>query len=220
MLSIDERPDEVADRQVPGHWEGDLMIGKGAHSAVGTLVERTSRFTMLVPLPGPRTAEACRAAVAAAITGLPESLRKSLTWDQGTEMAQHRQFTVDTGVTVYFAHHIRDRRGSVEPMRTPTVCSASTFPTASRLQATRSRSTPSPPYSTVGRDVHSAGEHRPRLSASSWTTLLHRPFETSESMSRASPHHPSARTSTRPASEKSTTFLTFPLHGCGGAMGL
>jgi len=81
------------------------VIGKGAHSAVGTLVERTSRFTMLVPLPDGRSAEACRTAVAATITTLPHALRKSLTWDQGTEMAQHLQFTVDTGVRVYFAHH-------------------------------------------------------------------------------------------------------------------
>lgn len=105
MVSIDERPDEVADRKIPGHWEGDLMIGKGAHSAVGTLVERTTRFTMLVPLPNGRSADAARTAIAATITTLPLALRRSLTWDQGTELAQHRQFTVDTSVTVYFAHH-------------------------------------------------------------------------------------------------------------------
>lgn len=105
MVSIDDRPAEAEERRVPGHWEGDLLICKGAHSALGTLVERTSRFTMLVPLPGGREAEAVRTAVAATITTLPSQLRKSLTWDQGTEMAQHRQFTVDTGVAVYFAHH-------------------------------------------------------------------------------------------------------------------
>ncbi len=104
MVSIDERPAEVADRQVPGHWEGDLMIGKGAHSAVGTLVERTTRFTMLVPLPQGRAAEPTRLAIAGTIATLPTSLRQSLTWDQGTELAQHQQFTVDTGVAVYFAH--------------------------------------------------------------------------------------------------------------------
>ena len=104
MVSIDERPAEVADRKVPGHWEGDLMIGKGAHSAVGTLVERTTRFTMLVPLPQGRAAEPTRLAIAETIVTLPTSLRQSLTWDQGTELAQHRQFTVDTGVAVYFAH--------------------------------------------------------------------------------------------------------------------
>lgn len=104
MVSIDERPAEVADRKVPGHWEGDLMVGKGAHSAVGTLVERTTRFTMLVPLPRGRAAEPTRLAIAETIVTLPTSLRQSLTWDQGTELAQHRQFTIDTGVAVYFAH--------------------------------------------------------------------------------------------------------------------
>ncbi len=105
MVSIDERPDEVAERKVPGHWEGDLIIGKGAHSALGTLVERTTRFTLLVPLPNGRSAESARTAIAATVVTLPSALRRSLTWDQGTEMAQHRQFTVDTGVAVYFAHH-------------------------------------------------------------------------------------------------------------------
>jgi IS30 family transposase len=105
MVSIDERPAEVADRKVPGHWEGDLMIGQGAHSAVGTLVERMTRFTMLVPLPHGRAAETTRLAIAQTIAALPEALRRTLTWDQGTELAQHRQFSVDTGVAVYFAHH-------------------------------------------------------------------------------------------------------------------
>jgi IS30 family transposase len=103
ILSIDERPDEIAERKVPGHWEGDLLVGKRL-TCVGTLVERTTRLTLLVPLPDGRSGEATRTAVAATITELPEALRKSLTWDQGSEMAQHQQFTVDTGVTVYFAH--------------------------------------------------------------------------------------------------------------------
>jgi IS30 family transposase len=105
MVSIDERPPEAADRKVPGHWEGDLMIGQGAHSAVGTLVERTTRFTMLVPLPRGRAAETTRLAIAETIGTLPVALRQTLTWDQGTELAQHRQFSIDTGVAVYFAHH-------------------------------------------------------------------------------------------------------------------
>ena len=104
MVSIDERPAEVADRKVPGHWEGDFMISKGVHSALGTLVERTTRFTMLVPLPQGCAAEPTRVAIAETIVTLPTSLRQSLTCDQGTELAQHRQFTVDTGVAVYFAH--------------------------------------------------------------------------------------------------------------------
>jgi transposase, IS30 family len=105
MVSIDERPAEVADRKVPGHWEGDLMIGMGAHSAVGTLVERTTRFTMLVPLPHGRAAETTRLAIAETIGTLSAAVRQTLTWDQGTELAQHRQFSIDTGVAVYFAHH-------------------------------------------------------------------------------------------------------------------
>ena len=104
MVSIDERPDEVADRKVPGHWEGDLIIGKSQASAVGTLVERTTRFTMLVPLPTGRKSEAVRIAVQGTLATLPKLLVRSLTWDQGKEQAQHQRFTVDTGVTVYFAH--------------------------------------------------------------------------------------------------------------------
>ena len=115
MLS--ERPAEADDRAVPGHWEGDLILGLGS-SAIGTLVERTSRFTMLLYLPRldkhgePRTkngpalaghgAEAVRDAIASAITTLPGQLRRSLTWDQGAEMAQHARLRIDTGLAVYF----------------------------------------------------------------------------------------------------------------------
>jgi IS30 family transposase len=113
---ISERPAEAEDRAVPGHWEGDLILGLG-RSAIGTLVERSTRFTMLLHLPpmidgGPRVkngpalaghgAEAVRDAIAAAITTLPEQLRRSLTWDQGAEMAQHAQLRIDTGLQVYF----------------------------------------------------------------------------------------------------------------------
>jgi IS30 family transposase len=89
MVSIDDRPAEVAGRQVPGHLEGDLIIGKGGKSAVGTLVERVSRFTILVPLPNGHDAESTKIALFGAVKGLPGQMRKSLTWDQGTEMAQH-----------------------------------------------------------------------------------------------------------------------------------
>jgi IS30 family transposase len=115
-ILISERPAEAADRAVPGHWEGDLILGVES-SAIGTLVERSSRFTMLLYLPpmdaqGPRVkngpalaghgAESVRDAIASAIATLPEQLRRSLTWDQGTEMSQHAQLRIDTGLPVYF----------------------------------------------------------------------------------------------------------------------
>ncbi len=101
MVMISERPAEVEDRAVPGHWEGDLLMGR-EQTAIGTLVERWSRYVMLFPLPDGNTAEAVRIALAATLQQLPGHLWKSLTWDQGKEMAQHVQFTVDTGVQVYF----------------------------------------------------------------------------------------------------------------------
>ena len=101
MVMISERPAEVEDRAVPGHWEGDLIVGTG-NSAIGTLVERHSRYVMLFPLPNDTTAESVRVALTDTITGLPEHVWKSLTWDQGKEMAPHATFTIDTGVKVYF----------------------------------------------------------------------------------------------------------------------
>jgi IS30 family transposase len=100
-LHISQRPAEAADRAVPGHWEGDLVFGKRP-SAVGTLVERRSRYVLLFPLPDGLTAQQVRPALTAAILRLPQQLRRSLTWDQGREMAEHVQFTVDSGVQVYF----------------------------------------------------------------------------------------------------------------------
>jgi IS30 family transposase len=115
MVMISERPAEVADRAVPGHWEGDLIIGKGGKSAIGTLVERSTRYVMLLHLPGDHGAEAVRAAMTTAIQTLPAALRRSVTWDQGSEMAQHATFRVDTGVTVYFCDpHSPWQRGSNE----------------------------------------------------------------------------------------------------------
>lgn len=103
-IMISDRPAEVSDRAVPGHWEGDLLLGK-ATDAIGTLVERTSRYTMLMALPKAAIdAEAVRERLASTIQRLPASLRRSLTWDQGKEMAQHAQFTIDTGVQVYFCN--------------------------------------------------------------------------------------------------------------------
>jgi IS30 family transposase len=115
-IMISERPAEAEDRAVPGHWEGDLILGLD-HSAVGTLVERSSRFTMLLHLPPPEErqarakngppvsghgAEQVRDAIAGTIASLPEQLRRSLTWDQGAEMAGHAQLRIDTGLAVYF----------------------------------------------------------------------------------------------------------------------
>ena len=104
MLSIEERPAEIADRTVPGHWEGDLILGKYKRSALGTLVERTTRYTILVPLGAQKDALSVRKAYADAFKTVPEELRKTLTYDQGKEMSQHEQFTIDTGIQVFFAH--------------------------------------------------------------------------------------------------------------------
>jgi IS30 family transposase len=130
-IMISQRPAEAADRAVPGHWEGDLIVGLGS-SAIGTLVERTTRFTMLLHLPrmpghihevraknGPALAghgaEAVRDAIARAIVTMPEQLRRSLTWDQGAELAQHARLKIDAGVHVYFCDpHSPWQRGSNE----------------------------------------------------------------------------------------------------------
>jgi len=115
VVMISERPPEVEDRAVPGHWEGDLIIGKGGRSAIGTLVERKSRYVMLFRLPNGRTAEEVRIGLTRTIAKLPAELRRSLTWDQGKEMADHVRFSTDASMKVYFCDpHSPWQRGSNE----------------------------------------------------------------------------------------------------------
>jgi IS30 family transposase len=115
MILISDRPSDVEDRAVPGHWEGDLIIGKGGRSAIGTLVERSSRYVVLLHLPRGRTAEDVRAALTRQVSKLPAELRRTLTWDQGKEMADHVRFSTDTHMQVYFCDpHSPWQRGSNE----------------------------------------------------------------------------------------------------------
>lgn len=115
MVLISDRPPEVEDRAVPGHWEGDLIIGQGGRSAIGTLVERSSRYVVLVRLPHGRRAEDVRVALTREVSKLPAELRRTLTWDQGKEMADHVRFSTDTEMQVYFCDpHSPWQRGSNE----------------------------------------------------------------------------------------------------------
>jgi IS30 family transposase len=115
MVMIAERPAEVADRAVPGHWEGDLVLGEGGRSAVGTLVERSTRLLLLLHLHGDRSADAVDAAMRKAVATLPDELCRSITWDQGAEMANHVNFSVTTDIPIYFCDpHAPWQRGSNE----------------------------------------------------------------------------------------------------------
>jgi transposase, IS30 family len=131
MVMISERPAEAADRAVPGHWEGDLIIGKGCRSAVGTLAERTTRYVLLLHLPHGRDAHLAEQAMRRAITALPAELARTITWDQGKDMAGHADFTIATGIPVCFCDPTRP--GSAAPTRTSTGCCASTCPKAPTL---------------------------------------------------------------------------------------
>jgi len=115
MVMISERPAEAEDRAVPGHWEGDLIIGKDCKSAVGTLVERTTRYVLLLHLPEGRDARLVEQAMRQVIGTLPAALARTITWDQGIEMSFHAQFTIATGIPVYFCDpHAPWQRGSNE----------------------------------------------------------------------------------------------------------
>ena len=115
MVNISERPPEVEDRAVPGHWEGDLIVGKNSGSAIGTLVERTTGFVMLLHLPDNHRADAVQEAMVNAMSQLPAVLKKTLTWDQGVEMANHVQIAAATDLDIYFCDpHSPWQRGSNE----------------------------------------------------------------------------------------------------------
>jgi IS30 family transposase len=182
MINISQRPPEVADRAVPGHWEGDLIIGKRNLSAIGTLVERTTGYTMLLHLPEGYRPEQVRDALAAKIQTLPETLRGSLTWDQGPEMRDWHQVAVAADIDISSA--TRTRPGSAAPTRTPTGCCGSTPPRAPTSPCIpRPSWTRSPPNSTTGPANGSDSANRSRRSLTCFWLCEEHPAQP-----RARPH--------------------------------
>ena len=166
MINIAQRPQEADDRAVPGHWEGDLMIGKANQTAIGTLVERSTGYALLVHLPDGYKPEQVAPALAAKIQTLPDTLRRSLTWDQGAEMRDWKQVRIDTGIEIYFCDPNSPwQRGT--PTKTPTGCYASTSPKAqTSANSPRSSSTRSPTNSTTDPANASASTNPPNASLS------------------------------------------------------
>ena len=149
MVSISERPAEAADRAVPGHWEGDLILGQLGRSAIGVLVERRSRYVLLLHLPDGRTASHVRRALVEQMITLPEQLKHSLTWDQGKEMAEHVRFSIEER-RVRLLLRSAQPPGNAGPARTPTACSANTSAREPISPPTPKRtSMPSPDSSTA-----------------------------------------------------------------------
>jgi IS30 family transposase len=154
MVMISERPAEADDRAVPGHWEGDLIIGKDCKSAIGTLVERTTRDVLLLHLPDGRDAHLVEAAMRQAITALPDELARTITWDQGKEMAPTP--TSPPPPTSRSTSATRTSPGSADPTKTPTACYASTCPKAPTYRCTPPPTSPAlPAASTTGPVKHS-----------------------------------------------------------------
>jgi hypothetical protein len=165
MVNIAHRPPEADDRAVPGHWEGDLLIGKRNATAIATLIERATGYALLVPLPDDYKPDHVAPALARKVQTLPDALRRSLTWDQGPEMRDRKQVHVNAAIDVYF----RDPHapGSAAPTRTPTACCASTSPRApTSAPSARPSSTPSPANSMTGPASASASPSRPSTSPS------------------------------------------------------